>query len=81
MVTVEDKADVPAFASFSIAGFIAPTTVATPPIPFEESPKPVSIPSPKTVDVIGDERRTFASPLARKMLREAGREVHRPFYP
>jgi pyruvate dehydrogenase E2 component (dihydrolipoamide acetyltransferase) len=85
MVTVDDKSLVGAFSSFS-ASTTAPATVVSTPAP-KQAPVPVPAPAPapapapmKTIPsapspMASSGGRVFASPLARKLAREAGIDI------
>ena len=87
MVTVEDKGDVAAFASYTLgsvapppapAAGVAPSSSVSPAAQVAAPPSAVSSPgsssSSSSSPAAGDDR-VFASPLARKLLRESGKEV------
>lgn len=81
MVTVEDQSSVAAFANFSVDNASAPTVAALTPI--KEASAPAAAPESASGAVaaaapaasIGS--RIFASPLAKKMIREAGDDLSR----
>lgn len=73
MVTVEDAADLAAFKDFSAAASAVPSSkpAATP------APAAVEVKAaaPPTAPVASMDDRVFASPLAKKVLRESGKQV------
>eukprot|EP01036_Dinobryon_divergens_P029633 gene29633-38756_t len=71
MVTVEDKESVAALSSFSLGTPPAPAPVAVPVAAPSSSPAP-STPSPSPSS---SSSRVFASPLAKKLAREAGLDL------
>lgn len=82
MVTVADKSDVSAFSDFVLGDatvpLATPTTTASTPTPSAPTPSapPTStnIISP-TPSIVSSEGRVFASPLARKLARDAGQDI------
>lgn len=83
MVTVDDSSLVPAFANFSISessAQAAPEAASeAPKIPaaVSEAPKVPAVPAHRQIPVDSVDR-VFASPLARKLLRESGKAVLHP---
>ena len=85
MVTVDDSSLVPAFANFSLADSssqavpeAAQPEAPNAPAASYEAPKVHAAP-PLRQSVGGSADRVFASPLARKLLRESGKSVRRPY--
>ena len=82
MITVDDAKDVAAFASYNIAPSAtstpAPSPAKTAPVAAPPAaavatpPKPPSTPAPAAAAVASSGSRVVASPLARKLLRDAG---------
>lgn len=78
-LTVESKEDVAAFANFTLDDLdLAPSSSSPPPSPISSSEEsttsavPKTSSSPPTPSVVASGERVFASPLAKKLVRESG---------